>query len=133
MILTDYNQGICFWLQCRNKKAVFVDYFDTLVKTVATPSAINLQVCRCVLEKIPVLKEQFTPSELVKLFLNSVVESRKKYDDAPFNVVVSMLFSKLNREDIDEEQFLKVCRRSYEAVVVGGKFLISRCVIFSVD
>ena len=108
----------------KNKKAIFVDYFDTLVKTTASHIVINKQVCKVIMAKYPFLKNRYTIEQFQSLRDKARWQSRKFYDDAPYRVLVSNLYDYIegSKYNVKYEDFYSTCYNAYVSVIIGCQY-----------
>ena len=125
MILTDYNRIYQYFTTIRSRSTIFVDYFDTLVKTIADPYHINLQLFKCILNKYTIIQGRFSLKDVSKLWENAIQVSRKTYDDAPWDVLMTVLYNDIGGSElgVDSSSFTKYCYDTYIAIILGTQYL----------
>lgn len=125
MTLTDYNRTYRYLTIVRSRSTIFVDYFDTLVKTIANPYHINLQLFKCILNKYTIIQGRFSLEDVSKLWENAIQVSRKTYDDAPWDVLMTYIYNNLGGSNlgVDSSVFTKYCYDTYVAIILGAQYL----------
>lgn len=125
MILTDYNSVYRYITTIRKKTTIFVDYFDTLVKTIVDPNQINLQLFTCILNKYSGIQGRYSIEDLNAFWRNAILESRKFYDDAPWDVLMGYLYENIGEDvlGVDCSTFTKYCYDTYVAIIIGTQYL----------
>lgn len=111
------------------KKAIMVDFFDTVIFRRIHSSQIYNQWAKALIRRLGL--NQIKHDEIINKYYQARSELKIKYDEPPFRDVISLLYDKLKDKIIvDKEKFISACLETNVAVELGCQYVNTHLIKF---
>lgn len=117
-----YNSTSRLLKQTEGKKAIMVDFFDTIIFRRVHSSQIYYQWAKTLIARLE-FSSPITSDEIVYLRHKINKQLRKEYFESPFKEVMSQLYEQLkNKIMLSKEDFISICLEADISVELGCQY-----------